>query len=238
MKLFLWPTLLIMIVACGRQAPDRHIDSRELILQARDLAELYADVVWPGFSDAPFGVLLVGADTEQLFCHPGSPQGFRSTGIDPVSSCSSGVRTATFHPNIPASFPAVGGKATIVIGTPEGTAKTPDEWVLTILHEHFHQMQFSWPGYYSGTSEHKLSGGDETGMWMPNYPLLVTTVFTRAPTSKASRRIFAKQECERSAIAWCQSIATAITSGLRNPGTVILIAYAAYANVKEVSLSV
>ena len=43
-------------------------------------------------------------------------------------------------------------------------------WVLTLLHEHFHQYQNAWPDYYSGVNALDLSGGDQTGMWMLNYP--------------------------------------------------------------------
>ncbi len=38
-----------------------------------------------------------------------------------------------------------------------------------MVHEHFHQLQFSWPGYYTGTAALGLDGGDQTGMWMLNY---------------------------------------------------------------------
>ena len=59
---------------------------------------------------------------------------------------------------------------TIVIGEPEQTGKTSTAWVLTVLHEHFHQLQQSRPGYYAGVDALGLSGGDKSGMWMLNYP--------------------------------------------------------------------
>jgi hypothetical protein len=43
-------------------------------------------------------------------------------------------------------------------------------WVLTALHEHFHQLQYTRPGYYQRVAGLDLSGGDETGMWQLNYP--------------------------------------------------------------------
>jgi len=44
---------------------------RELIRDARSLAPI-GDQIWPGFSDAPFGILLVENDSrEVLFCHEG-----------------------------------------------------------------------------------------------------------------------------------------------------------------------
>ena len=42
--------------------------------------------------------------------------------------------------------------------------------MLTVLHEHFHQLQQSQPGYFQGVEALGLSGGDQTGMWMLNYP--------------------------------------------------------------------
>lgn len=162
--------LIALFVIFSRPALGQQDDPRELIQKARTVAELNGDHVWAGFSDAPFGILLVEEDRERLFCHQGSPDGFESIGIDPILSCPSGTRQASFPPNMLASFPAVDGVATIVIGTPEATGKSPDAWVLTVLHEHFHQMQFSWPHYYSGITNLGLSGGDETGMWMLNYP--------------------------------------------------------------------
>ena len=158
-------------------------DVRELIRDARVLAELSGNRVWTGYSDVPFGVLLVEEGTERLFCHEGPAIGFEALGIDPVLSCPAAVRQATFPPNLLASFPAVDGVPTIVIGTPKATHRTADAWVLTILHEHFHQAQFSWPHYYSGTEDLGLSGGDTTGMWMLEYPF----PYDRSETSAAFR---------------------------------------------------
>jgi hypothetical protein len=170
MRRLLKIALLVLSATCSTPAQSQQDDPRELIQKARAAAELYGNHVWAGFSDAPFGILLVEEDRERLFCHQGLPDSFELTGVDPILSCPSSTRPASFPPNMLASFPAVDGVATIVIGTPEATGKSPDAWVLTILHEHFHQMQFAWPDYYPGTSDLGLSGGDETGMWMLNYP--------------------------------------------------------------------
>lgn len=172
-----------MCVVCSDSARSNSNDPRELVREARAIAELNGDRIWTGYSDAPFGILLVEENRERLFCHEGPADGFESLGIDPILSCSSGVRQATFPPNLLASFPAVDGIATIVIGTPEGTGKSPVAWLLTILHEHFHQAQFSWPDYYPGTENLGLSGGDETGMWMLEYPF----PYERDETSSAFR---------------------------------------------------
>ncbi|HEY0726226.1 MAG TPA: hypothetical protein VGD41_20060, partial [Pyrinomonadaceae bacterium] len=68
-------------------------------------------------------------------------------------------------------FPAVGGVSTIVIGQAENTdSKTSTPWVITLMHEHFHQLQDSQPNFFQDTQALNLSRGDQTGMWMINYP--------------------------------------------------------------------
>jgi hypothetical protein len=69
----------------------------------------------------------------------------------------------------------VGGVPTVVVGTAEQTGKRSTAWVLTIVHEHFHQLQTSQPEYYPRVAGLDLTGGDETGMWMLNYPFPYTS---------------------------------------------------------------
>jgi hypothetical protein len=57
--------------------------------------------------------------------------------------------------------------------------------VLTLLHEHFHQWQYSQPWYYPGVARLGLSGGDSTGMWMLNYPF----PYDSLPVGAAVRRL-------------------------------------------------
>jgi len=60
--------------------------------------------------------------------------------------------------------------STIVVGQAENTsAKTSSSWVITVLHEHFHQLQDSQPNFYSDVNALNLARGDQTGMWMLNY---------------------------------------------------------------------
>ena len=48
--------------------------------------------------------------------------------------------------------------------------KTSTPWVVTMLHEHFHQLQDSQPNVFQDVMALDLAGGDQTGMWMLNYP--------------------------------------------------------------------
>jgi hypothetical protein len=56
------------------------------------------------------------------------------------------------------------------VGQAENTsAKTSTPWAIILLHEHFHQLQDSQPGYYRDVNALNLSHGDQSGMWMLNY---------------------------------------------------------------------
>ena len=66
-----------------------------------------------------------------------------------------------------------------MVGTAEGTGKRSTAWVLAVAHEHFHQLQYSDPAYWSESEALGLAGDDRTGMWMLNYP------FPYASTSMA-----------------------------------------------------
>ena len=43
------------------------------------------------------------------------------------------------------------------------------------MHEHFHQLQYAQPGYYQAVAALGLSHGDQTGMWILNYPFPYTS---------------------------------------------------------------
>lgn len=69
-----------------------------------------------------------------------------------------------------ATFPAVNGVNCIVAGTPENTGKNSTDRIITLLHEHFHQYQYTQKDYCSSVAALGLAGADETGMWQLNYP--------------------------------------------------------------------
>jgi hypothetical protein len=149
-------------------SPLRAADRARLI-EAFRLMERVTERVWPGWSDAPRAFLLVTPEEELLLRHPRPSPEFEHAGDDPLLGALL-RRARQFPPNLLASFPAVGGLPTIVMGQPENTGRSSTQWVLTALHEHFHQFQSSRAGYYAGVEALELSGGDQTGMWMLNYP--------------------------------------------------------------------
>ena len=143
---------------------------RVRLAEVRRLMANVADSVWPGWSAAPRALLLVTPAREFLIWHPRPSADFERIGYDSLLASEVHARPRQYAPTLLATFPAVGGVPTVVVGTAEQTGKRSTAWVLSIAHEHFHQLQTSRPGYYPAVAKLELSGGDETGMWMLNYP--------------------------------------------------------------------
>jgi hypothetical protein len=129
------------------------------------LATQIQEKVWPGWSSAPAPLLLVTKETEFLTRYPNPPKEFKKVGDDLYA------RPRQFPLALLATFPAFGPPSVIVIGEPENTeAKTSTPWLFVVMHEHFHQLQDGKPGFYEAVSKLGLAHGDNTGMWMLNYP--------------------------------------------------------------------
>lgn len=166
--------LLILFSAQAVLAQDKpsvaYVD-RVRLAEAFRIGETLGNRIWAGWNKAPFAVLLVTPDQEFLIRHPRPSPDFILVGHDPLLKSNVYYRKRTQPINFAATFPAVGGIPTIVIGQAENTsAKTSTAWVVIALHEHFHQLQYSQPGYYGDVNALGLSRGDQTGMWMLNYP--------------------------------------------------------------------
>jgi hypothetical protein len=168
--------LLILLLICGRglarEKPVIPEVDRIRIAEAFRLGDRVSNVVWPGWTKAPFALLLVTQDYEFLLRHPAPSPDFRKLGYDALLKSDVYYRKRFYPLRLLATFPAVNGSAisTIVVGQAENTeAKTSTPWVITLLHEHFHQLQDSQPGFYQETTALNLAHGDQTGMWMLNY---------------------------------------------------------------------
>ncbi|HTR23876.1 MAG TPA: hypothetical protein VMI10_07815 [Terriglobales bacterium] len=136
-----------------------------LIREFYRLAPQIADDVWPDWSRTLAPLLLVTNEGEFLTHHPDPPADFERIGDNLYA------RQRHFSVNLLATFPAFGPRPVIVIGEPENTeAKTCTPWLITLMHEHFHQLQDTQPGMMAATNELNLAHGDQTGMWMLNYP--------------------------------------------------------------------
>ncbi len=164
--------VLLFCLFTGRppSAPEVRESDRIRIAEAFRISEVLGDTLWPQWNKSPFALLLVTPEHEFLFRHPRPTTDFISIGYDSLLKCDVFYRPRIFETSLLATFPAVNGISTIVIGQPENTdAKRSTRWVLTMLHEHFHQYQSSSPDYFLGVQALGLSGGDESGMWMINY---------------------------------------------------------------------
>lgn len=77
---------------------------------------------------------------------------------------------------------------TVVIGEAENTIfKTSTRWVIIVLHEHFHQLQYSQPKYKSDVAGLNITGMDAAGMWMLNFPFPYTSPEVRQQVSMVSK---------------------------------------------------
>lgn len=155
--------------AAQAPGPLAHSD-RVRLAEVRRLARSIGERLWPGWRQPPLAVLLVTDSAEFLVGHPRPSGDFSPLGYDKSLGQEVWTRPARFSPTLLATFPAVAGVPTIVVGTAERTGRSSTGWVLTLLHEHFHQEQYSRPGYYDGVARLGLARGDTTGRWMLEYP--------------------------------------------------------------------
>jgi len=134
------------------------------------IAAAVGDSVWPGWGVVPFEVVLVTADHEFLVRPARTPRDFEPLGFDSLLGGDVWMRARTFAPDLLATFPAFGMPPTVIVGQPEATGKSPAEWVISVLHEHFHQLQMGDSDYASAAARLDLAGDDQSGMWMLNWP--------------------------------------------------------------------
>ena len=181
---------ILILLGLASLAPTRLLSQSALsntdrarLAEANSLVRAVAKRVWPGWERTPFALLLVADSAEYLVGHPRPTSEFTHPVYDSVIAMDVLSRPRVLAPTLLATFPAVGGLPTIVVGTAERTGKSSAEWVLTLLHEHFHQWQYSLPDYYRRSEELDLAGGDSSGMWMLNYPF----PYDSAPVQAASK---------------------------------------------------
>jgi hypothetical protein len=149
--------------------PVMRYEDKIRIREAIQISNQFGEKIWKGINEIPFVVLLVTDSVEFLIHHPYPSADFRLSENDPVLQTEILYRPKQFPDWYLATFPAVNGVNCIVVGTPEKTNKNSTEWTITLLHEHFHQYQFTYHDYYDSVDKLELSGGDQTGMWQLNY---------------------------------------------------------------------
>ena len=166
--------LILLILATAAFAGDSpsipEID-RVRIAEVYRIGEKLQDQVWSGWSSAPFSMLFVTDDYEFLIRHPKPNDEFKSIGYDKLLKSEVFFRPRKFQKSFLATFPVFDRQPVIVIGKAENTSdKTSTRWIFVALHEHFHQLQYSRPDYFSEVDGLNLANGDTSGMWQINYP--------------------------------------------------------------------
>ena len=162
--------LALISTARGQSLPLMRTADKIRIKEAINISNRFGDKIWPGINGVPFVVLLVTDSMEFLINHPYPSADFKVSEEDSVLKTKIYYRKKQYSKAFLATFPAVNGVNCIVAGTPENTGKNSTDWIITLLHEHFHQYQYTQKDYYSSVAALDLAGGDETGMWQLNYP--------------------------------------------------------------------
>ncbi|MBX7044645.1 MAG: hypothetical protein K1X86_02310 [Ignavibacteria bacterium] len=139
------------------------------INEAIKISQFVSDNIWKGWSKTDFAILFISDSLEYLINHPKPSEDFTQSYFDSYLGAKIYVRKKIFQSNFLATFPAVNGVNTVVVGTPENTGRKSLTWVITLLHEHFHQYQFGYEKYQKALDKLDLKDGDESGMWILNY---------------------------------------------------------------------
>lgn len=193
-------TLLLLLLAgiaataLAPAADSPQLDERDRVrlAEAFRLRDALAERLWPGWSATPFTVLLVTPEREFLVRHPRPSDDFTRSDRDSQLGGEIWHRPRQFATNLLATFPAVGALPTVVVGQAEKTgARGSTRWVLTLLHEHFHQLQDSQPGIHEEIARLDLARGDETGMWMLDFPFPYDAPAVQQAYARAARALAA-----------------------------------------------
>jgi hypothetical protein len=178
--------LLYLAGSAASETPTIAEVDRIRIAEAFRIGEKLQDELWADWSTAPFGILFITNDYEFLIRHEKPNDEFKSIGYDKLLKSEVFIRPRKFQKSFLATFPAFGPTPVIVVGKAENTSdKTSTRWVFVVLHEHFHQLQYSRRNYFADVNALGLSGGDTTGMWQINYPF----PYKKESTGKQFRRM-------------------------------------------------
>jgi hypothetical protein len=176
-----WPARAAAAPAPAAPAPGQTASVRAIpeadrvrLAEAFRMGRRLGDRLWKGWHKAPFAILLVTPRFEYLVRHPRPPAEFVRLGRDASlgGDVYAAPRDRGHAITVKATFP-INGVPTIVVGQAEHTEeRISTRWVVLLMHEHFHQLQFSAPGYAEGLEELKLVAGAGAGSaaMTLNYP--------------------------------------------------------------------
>jgi hypothetical protein len=163
---------VVVVAAIGCGQPSENVfreQDRIRIAEAFIIAESYCEKVWPGWNEVPLSLIFLTKDHEYLIHHPNPTDDFNLLGFDSLLQADVLFRARIFPEKLLAAFQAVNNESSILMGTPEITERHSSAWVITLLHEHFHQLQYFQPGYFDKSKALELDRGDSTAMWMLNF---------------------------------------------------------------------
>lgn len=141
---------------------------RTMIRDTREIVSHSGDGIWPDYSRISIPVQLIEPTREVLFC--GRPaKGFRRLPIDKMTGCNMQVRNRQLPVDLAAATD-LDGQPVIQIGLPDALESSRSEWIVTLLHETFHQYQASLPGYLNAVSAAGRSLGQQGTQWILSYP--------------------------------------------------------------------
>lgn len=166
-KILLVVFLLLPLFSYSQQ--EMRMEDKIRIAEALKISEFVSDNIWKDWSKADFTILFLSDSLEYLINHPNPSEDFTQSYFDTYLNKKVYIRKKVFQKNFLATFPAVNGVNTVVVGTPENTGRSSLYWVITLLHEHFHQYQFGQKNYFEKLNNLDLSGGDNSGMWVLSY---------------------------------------------------------------------
>lgn len=138
----------------------------------------FGDSIWENISKTPLRKLLITDNLEYLFNHDDPGTGFEWYQYDSLLNTNIFVRPRKFPPFLRATFPAVNGLDCIVAGNPRNTEKSDEDWIIMLLHEHFHLYQNENRQYKENIAilAQKISKGNPNWMLDYNFPYHDTTI--------------------------------------------------------------
>ena len=178
---------MLLVIVCAGEAqilPQMRKEDKIRIREAITISNRFSDAAWKEMDKVPFVVLLITDSMEFLVNHPYPSADFKVAEEDSILKAKIFYRQRQYPKTFLATFPAINGVNCIVVGTPENTGKNSTDWIITLLHEHFHQYQYTQKDHYASLASLNLSGGDETGMWQLNYPFPYDSLPVRTQYAK------------------------------------------------------
>lgn len=129
----------------------------------------YGDSIWENISNIPLRILLITDSLEYLINFNNPDKSFELYNCDSLLNTNIYVRQRKFPPFLRATFPAVNGIDCIVVGDCKNTEKSDEDWIVMLLHEHFHLYQGANPEYNENVSLLAQKISNDSDNWMLDY---------------------------------------------------------------------